>query len=145
MKPNIRQQPADGLPQRVFITGASSGIGLALAKHYAKTGAILGLAARRGDELHKLAAELGKTCSVYPLDVRDTEALNEAALDFIDRFGAPHIVIANAGVSRGTLTEHKEDIVAFQAIMEINLMGMVNTFQPFIAAMKASPHKGSLV
>jgi short-subunit dehydrogenase len=46
------------------------------------------------------------------------------------------VVIACAGVSRGTLTEHQEDIAAFQAVMDINVMGMVHTFQPFITAMR---------
>jgi len=133
------------LPQRVFITGASSGIGFALAKYYARQGATLGLVARRGDELQKLAADLGKPCAVYPLDVRDPEALSQAAQDFLKRFGVPDIVIANAGVSRGTLTEYKADISAFKAIMEINVLGMVHTFQPFIAAMKKRPNKGQLV
>lgn len=142
---NPRLQPADALAQRVFITGASGGIGLALSRHYAKQGAILGLAARRSNELQNLADELGQPCAVYPLDVRDAEALQQAAQDFIQRFGVPDIVIANAGVSRGTLTEHKEDLSAFKAIMDINVLGMVHTFQPFIAAMKTSPLKGRLV
>lgn len=138
-------EPADEVSQRVFITGASSGIGQALARHYAKQGARLGLAARRTEALEQLAAQFGPRCRIYPLDVRDAEALSLAAEDFIQHFGAPDIVIANAGVSRGTLTEHKEDAAAFKAIMEINVLGMVHTFQPFIAAMKASRDKGSLV
>ena len=71
--------------------------------------------------------------------------MNQAAQDFVERFGAPDIVIANAGVSRGTLTEFQEDIAAFKAIMDINVLGLVHTFQPFIAAMKTSSRKGSLV
>ena len=118
---------------------------MALARHYGKQGAILGLVARRSNELQNLADELGQPCAIYPLDVRDAEALQQAAQDFIQRFGVPDIVIANAGVSRGTLTEHKEDLSAFKAIMEINVLGMVHTFQPFIAAMKTSPLKGRLV
>jgi short-subunit dehydrogenase len=51
-------------------------------------------------------------------------------------------VIANAGVSRGTLTEYQEDIAAFQAVMDINVMGMVHTFQPFILAMKSARQQG---
>ena len=54
--------------------------------------------------------------------------------DFIARFGAPDIVIANAGVSRGTLTERAEDLPAFRAVFETNVLGMVHTFQPFIGA-----------
>ncbi|MGB2831976.1 MAG: SDR family oxidoreductase [Methylotenera sp.] len=129
---------------KVFITGASSGIGEALAHAYAKrcsgSPVIIGLAARRVDMLQKLAQNLQEKHQIqpviYPLDVRDKTALATAAQDFIKRFGAPDIVIASAGVSRGTLTEHQEDIKAVQVMMEINLMGMVHTFQPFIAAMK---------
>ena len=135
---------------KIFITGASSGIGNALAHEYAKrfsdTGAIIGLAARRSEHLQQLATELQNqykiSCAIYPLDVRDATALAAAATDFIAKFGAPNIVIANAGVSRGTLTEHKEDIKAFQAIFDINVMGMMHTFQPFIAAMKQAATKG---
>ncbi len=71
-------------------------------------------------------------CVTYNCDVRDHAALSEAAADFMRRFGAPHIVIANAGVSRGTLTEYQVDIAAFQAVMDTNVMGMVHTFQPFM-------------
>jgi short-subunit dehydrogenase len=142
----------------IFITGASSGIGNALAHEYAKRSLstsgnnasasrmVIGLAARRVNELEILAAELQKnynvTCAIYPLDVCDATALEAAAQDFIARFGAPNIVIANAGVSRGTLTEDKDDLAAFQAIFDINVMGMVHTFQPFIAAMKAATIQG---
>ncbi len=128
----------------VFITGASSGIGEALAHAYAKqcsgSRMVIGLAARRVDMLEKLAKTLQEKyqiqTAIYALDVRDKLTLANAAEDFIQRFGAPDIVIANAGVSRGTLTEFAEDTEAFQTIMDINLMGIVHTFQPFIAAMK---------
>jgi len=138
------QQPAAGSkPQRVFISGASSGIGEALARYYAAQGATLGLVARRQEQLQALASGINTVCAIYPLDVRDSNALQAAALDFIERFGAPDIVIANAGVSRGTLTEHKEDITAFKAVMDINVLGMVHTFQPFIGSMAGKG--GSLV
>ena len=144
----------------IFITGASSGIGRALAHEYAKrcsadrmdTGlqgndfGHLGLVARRSEHLQELADELQKQyrvkCAIYALDVRDANALQSAAQDFINQFGAPNIVIANAGVSRGTLTEHHEDIPAFQAVFDTNVMGMVHTFQPFIAAMTQSAKAG---
>jgi short-subunit dehydrogenase len=157
---------------KIFITGASSGIGQALAHEYAKrialassetntpaglakdisflaTGSknnIIGLVARRGEHLDALAQVLktqyGVSCAIYPLDVRDSLACQLAAQDFIAKFGAPNIVIASAGVSRGTLTEFREDIPAFQAVLDINVMGMVHTFQPFIAAMGASAKLG---
>lgn len=129
---------------KVFITGASSGIGLALAEHYANEGAIIGLAARRTSLLTTLQNKLPTKTAIYALDVRDSDALEKAAQDFIARFGAPDIVIANAGVSAGTLTENKNDINTFKGVIDINLLGMVHTFQPFIHAMKQSK-KGSLV
>ena len=80
----------------------------------------------------------------YALDVRDAAAVQQAALDFIGRVGVPDVVIANAGVSVGTLTEYAEDTDAFQQVMDINVLGMVQTFQPFVAAMREAG-QGSLV
>ncbi len=136
----------------IFITGASSGVGQAVAlecaKRYTGQKVNIGIVARRQTELHALADTLQKqyqtNCAIYSLDVRDSKALQTAAADFIARYGAPDIIIANAGVSRGTLTEHQEDIAAFQAVFDINVMGMVHTFNPFISAMQAAK-KGQLV
>lgn len=126
---------ADLLTPRVFITGASSGLGLALARRYAAQGAVLGLAARKREALESLAAETGGI--PYPLDVRDAASLQAAAADFVSRFGAPDIVIACAGVSCGNLTELPEDLAVFQTVMDINLIGIAKTFQPFVAPMRA--------
>ena len=120
---------------RVFITGASSGLGAALARHYALQGAQLGLVARSSDKLAALANEF-PGCVIYPLDVRDQVAMQAAAADFMARFGVPDVVIAAAGISVGTLTEHATDLEVFQAVMDINVIGMVTTFQPFVAAMR---------
>ncbi len=128
----------------VFITGASSGIGESLARLYASRGDQVGLAARRQDHLQRLAAEITPRPEIYPLDVRDAHALKAAAADFIARHGAPDIVIANAGVSRGTLTEMEDDLKAFQEILDINVMGMVNTFHAFIGPMRNAGN-GTLV
>ncbi len=130
---------------RVFITGASSGLGEALAVCYAAKGATLGLAARRGEVLTALNERLGGHHACYPLDVADAPALHDAATDFIARFGAPDIVIANAGVSAGTLTEHEEDLAVFRRIMDINVYGMAATFAPFIPAMKRAGGQRRLV
>jgi short-subunit dehydrogenase len=130
--------------QRVFITGASSGIGVVLAQAYARRGAKIGLLARRGDELRQLAAQLPSESIVLTADVRDSAGMQSAANQFIERFGAPDIVIANAGVSHGTATERSEDIATFAEILDINLLGMVRTFQPFLAAMRKKKN-GSLV
>ncbi len=123
---------------KVFITGASSGIGEALAVYYAEKGATLGLAARRADVLAALDQRLGGGHACYPLDVADAPALHAAAGDFIARYGPPDIVIASAGVSAGTLSEYEEDLAAFRRIMDINVYGMAATFAPFIQAMQAA-------
>jgi hypothetical protein len=133
------------LTLRVFITGASSGLGEALAVWYAAKGATLGLVARRGEMLAALNERLGGHHACYPLDVADAPALHDAATDFIARFGAPDIVIANAGVSAGTLTEHEEDLAVFRRIMDINVYGMAATFAPFIPAMKSAGGERRLV
>ena len=125
------------LPMRVFLTGASSGIGEALAREYAARGATLGLVARREDLLVKLAASLPVPGATYAADVRDLPAMQAAGADFIARHGVPDLVIANAGISHGTLTEHAGDVDVFRQIMDVNVMGMVNAFHPFVAAMRA--------
>ncbi|HUO44132.1 MAG TPA: SDR family oxidoreductase [Burkholderiales bacterium] len=124
------------MPLRVIITGASSGIGTALAKYYAQRGAILGLIARRRAELEQLKTSLASAVEIYPADVRDTAALQVAAADFIAKHGVPDIVIANAGVSVGTLTQMPEDIAAAQDVFDINVMGLIKTFQPYIEPMR---------
>ena len=129
---------------RVFITGASSGIGLALARHYAAQGAIIGLVARRAEVLQALSESLSGTTLCYPLDVTDAAALRAAGEDFILRFGAPDIVIANAGVSVGTLTECAEDLDAIRRVMDVNFFGMAATFSPFVHAMRVAG-RGRLV
>ncbi|MGH8672176.1 MAG: SDR family oxidoreductase [Burkholderiales bacterium] len=129
---------------RVFITGASSGIGSALAREYATQGAVLGLTARRRGLLDALATDIGGGAFCYAADVRDTQAMAEAARSFIAQAGVPDIVIANAGIAIGTLTQHAEDIQIFQDIIDTNLLGVVKTFQPFIAPMSAAGH-GALV
>lgn len=122
---------------KVFLTGASSGIGEALARHYAARGATLGLTARRNELLERLAGSLGTRCLVYAADVRDAAAMARAAQDFVATVGAPDIVIGNAGVSYGNLTDNAEDARAFRDILEVNVLGLVNTFHPFLAPMRA--------
>lgn len=123
---------------RVVITGASSGIGAALAREYARRGATLGLLARREQALQGLLRELACPIAVYPVDVRDAAGVAAAARDFVAKFGGADVVIASAGVSVGTSTERGEDHAVFQEVFDINVIGMVNTFAPFIAAMQAA-------
>lgn len=124
--------------QAVFITGASSGLGAALALHYARQGARLGLLARRSDTLQQLIASLPnpELHRAYAVDVCEHAALAQAAGDFLRHAGRIDVVIASAGVSYGTLTEHAEDLDAFARLMAINVTATVATFAPFIATMQ---------
>ena len=121
---------------KVFITGASSGLGAALARHYGESGARLGLLGRRRDGLEIAAA--GLDARLYQADVRDADAMQAAAAAFLRDVGTPDIVIAAAGISVGTLTEKAEDLAVFRAVMDANVLGLAHTFQPFIDAMQSA-------
>jgi len=128
--------PEAGKPPVVFITGASSGLGAALARHYGQQGAVLGLCGRRVEALEETAGGLNAHCFVA--DVRDADAMQKVAGEFIDRAGTPDIIIGCAGISVGVLTEEKADLAVFQAVMDANVMGLAHTFHPFIAPMQAA-------
>jgi short-subunit dehydrogenase len=112
---------------RVVISGASSGIGEALARHYSAAGATLGLISRR--------AVAGQPFA-YQADVTDTQALKRAAADFMARSGVPDLVIANAGIGAGTLGEDIADVEKLRRILEVNVAGMAATLAAFAPAMK---------
>lgn len=128
----------------VFITGASSGIGAALAAEFARRGATLGLVARRQAELDALAAALPGRHFVYAVDVNDSEALIAAAHSFDAAISGADIVVANAGISVGVKTEYREDLEQFKRVFDTNVLAMATTFHPFIAPMKARG-RGTLV
>lgn len=129
---------------KVFITGASSGIGFALAQQFAQNGATLGLVGRRLDALETLRAKLPGHHEVYAVDVNDEVNLHNCASHFISLHGAPDVVIAGAGISVGTLTEHYEDLEQIRRVVSTNLFATASTFHPFIESMKAAG-KGTLV
>ncbi|HSW84715.1 MAG TPA: SDR family NAD(P)-dependent oxidoreductase, partial [Usitatibacter sp.] len=89
---------------KVFLTGASSGIGEAMARIYAARGATLGLVARRGDFLERLKGALSTTAETYACDVRDAAGMRAAGAAFTAKHGTPDLVIGNAGVSYGNIT-----------------------------------------
>lgn len=95
----------------------------------------MGLVARNTTALNRLAQEFPQ-CTVYPGDVRDADAMRRAAATFTSHHGLPDVVIANAGISVGTLTQYPEDAQSFRDVIDTNFIGMVNTFQPYIAAMQ---------
>jgi short-subunit dehydrogenase len=127
----------------IFITGASAGIGEALARHYAAEGVVLGLAARRREALEGLAAQLPGSVEIYPLDVADTDAVQRAAGDFVRRHGAPALVIASAGVSVGTRGHEPRDLAKLDRVLAVNVGGLAATLASFAPAMREA-RRGTL-
>lgn len=130
------KSPGQGL---VFITGASSGIGQALALRYQQAGYRLALVARRSEAIEAWAGELGlapDSYAVYGADVADTDSIVAAAQACIARQGLPDVVIANAGISIGIDSAQREDIDAMAQVFATNNIGLAASFQPFIQAMR---------
>ena len=122
-----------------FITGASSGIGQALAACFHAAGYRLALVARRGDEIARWAAGAGIEASryaVYVADVRDIAGVVAAGRACIEAQGLPDVVIANAGIGVGIDTAELTDLEVMRATYETNNLGMAATFHPFVAAMR---------
>jgi hypothetical protein len=123
----------------VFITGASSGIGQALAARFHVAGYRLALVARRTDEVTRWATAQGfdaASWAVYGADVRDVAAITAAGRACIAAQGLPEAVIANAGISVGIDTAEIADLEVLRATYETNNIGMAATFQPFVAPMR---------
>jgi short-subunit dehydrogenase len=130
-----------------FITGASSGIGQALAWRYHQAGWRLALVARRTAEIESWARAQGIASdryAVYGADVADTDSIVAAGWACIARQGLPDVVIANAGISVGVDTAAREDIDVIARTFATNNVGLAATFHPFVAAM-AQRGSGALV
>lgn len=124
----------------VFITGASSGIGQALAARYYEAGYRLALSARRTAEIEAWAAtqSLDPTrFQVYGAEVAQPASIVSAGQACVARQGVPDVVIANAGVSIGMDTEQFEDLEVMAQTFAINNLGLAATFHPFVGPMRA--------
>jgi NAD(P)-dependent dehydrogenase (short-subunit alcohol dehydrogenase family) len=124
----------------VYITGASSGIGQALAARFHAGGWRLALVARRLADTEQWARSHGIPADdvrVYAADVRDTASITAAGRACIAAQGLPDAVIANAGISIGMDTADAADLEVMRATFETNNLGMAATFQPFVAPMCA--------
>lgn len=131
----------------VFITGASSGIGQALAARFYRAGYRLALVARRTDELRAWvqSEELDAArIAIYAADVRNTADIIAAGQACIEVQGLPDVVIANAGISVGMDTAVRDDLEVLRATYETNNIGMAATFHPFVRAMRER-RSGTLV
>lgn len=126
-------------PPLVFITGASSGIGQALAMRFAAAGWRLALVARRTATLQTWATAQGlgaDRCGIYGADVMVTDSIVQAGHDCIARQGLPDVVIACAGVSVGMDTAERADLEVMRDMFALNNVGLAATFHPFVRAMR---------
>jgi len=122
-----------------YITGASSGIGQALALRFHRAGWRLALVARRGAELQAWAEAQGldaDSARIYPADVCDLPGIVNAGRACIDAQGLPDAVVANAGISIGVDTAQFGDLEVMRRTFETNNLGMAATFHPFVAPMR---------
>lgn len=124
----------------VFITGASSGIGQALAGRFYDAGYNLALVARRTSEIKSWASARGISAEryqIYSADVADTDSIVAAGVACIAAQGVPDVVIANAGISVGIDTAERADLDVLARTLATNNVGLAATFHPFVAAMAA--------
>ena len=122
----------------VFITGASSGIGQALALRFYQAGYRLALAARRTQEVKSWAEAANMSASsyeIYSADVSDIDSIVAAGQACLANQGVPDVVIANAGISIGMDSAIRSDLDVMVRTFATNNVGMAATFQPFISAM----------
>ena len=127
-----------------FITGASSGIGQAMALAYLKKGWRVALVARRVEAMTDWVQAIAATVPVkdnhvglFSANVLDEDSILSAAQACMRQMGLPDVVVANAGISLGVDTAKREDLAVMREVMGTNLLGMAATFQPFIVPMQA--------
>jgi short-subunit dehydrogenase len=126
-------------PPLVFITGASSGIGQALALRYYQAGYRLALVARRAELMTQWAqdAQLDtKRYAIYCADVSSIDSIVSAGAQCLSLQGLPAVVIANAGISVGIDTAHRADLDAMAQLFATNNIGLAASFHPFIEPMR---------
>lgn len=129
---------------KAVITGACGGFGRALARQLLRDGAAVALVGLDRAALEELHDAYPQRSRVYTPDVSDSAAMQAFASDWMAAHGTPDLVIANAGVAGGYATAEAGDLAFFRRTLEINLLGVPTTFQPFLNAM-VQARRGTLV
>jgi len=135
------------LPKLIFITGASSGIGQALAWRFYQAGYSLALVARSTQKIQTWAIERSLEADryrIYAADVSNVDSIVSIAAQCMSSQGVPAVVVASAGFSAGMDTVYREDLDVMARMFATNNLGMAATFHPFISPMVARGY-GTLV
>jgi 3-hydroxy acid dehydrogenase/malonic semialdehyde reductase len=124
-------------PITVFVSGASSGIGAAIARRFAADGARLVLAARRLDRLEALATELAVPVHLTQLDVRDRAAVAAAVAGLPEGFAAVDVLVNNAGGAIGLEPAHEADLDDWETMVDTNCKGLMYLTRALLPGMVA--------
>ena len=124
-------------PLTVFVTGASSGFGAAVARRFAASGARVVAAARRADRLKDLAAELGSQVLPVTLDVRDRSAVAEVVAGLPAEFAEVDVLVNNAGLALGTDPAQSADLDDWDQMIDTNCKGLVYVTRAVLPGMVA--------
>lgn len=123
--------------ETVLITGASSGIGAAVARRFAQAGARLVLVARRKERLEVMGAELGVPVHVIELDVRDRAQVESALASLPEPFRSVSVVVNNAGLALGQGPAHEASLDDWDAMVDTNVKGMLHVTHALLPGMVA--------
>jgi 3-hydroxy acid dehydrogenase/malonic semialdehyde reductase len=118
-----------------FVTGASSGFGLACAEALAREGARVVLAGRRGDRLAEVAGRLGAAALPLVLDVRDPAAIDAAVRSLPERFAAVDVLVNNAGLALGLEPAHRASLDEWRQMIDTNCLGLAATTRALLPGM----------
>ncbi len=124
-------------PGVVFITGASSGFGAAVARRFAAAGSRVVAAARRTDRLKELAAELGTRLLPVPLDVRDRAAVSDVVNGLEAEFAQIDVLVNNAGLALGLGPAQTADLDQWEQMIDTNCTGLVYVTRAILPGMVA--------
>jgi NAD(P)-dependent dehydrogenase (short-subunit alcohol dehydrogenase family) len=129
------------------VTGAGSGIGLAIAAGLSGVGAHVLMVDRDREAVERAAADLRERAAdvhAFPADVADPEAVERAAAHAVDRFGALHIAVNNAGVVNGGRS-WELDLAEWRHVLDVNLWGVIHGIRAFVPRMLATGDEGHVV
>ena len=122
-------------PRIVFVTGASSGFGAAVARRFAASGARVVAAARRAERLTALAAELGSLVLPVTLDVRDRAAVAEVVDGLPAEFAEIDVLVNNAGLALGQGPAQSADLDDWDQMIDTNCKGLVHCTRAILPGM----------